>query len=148
MRNTGVSSAESSSIRLKVTVTVSLSRTVDGPAARLHRRPLESARRCADRSGMETTVDVTELRTARTEVDVALALMELENADLLTRVGGTRYSCHGVWIEHGVVRDTRDGRTGGQCSRGSACRGGSAMDHIRTESCHVALAPCPTCTGS
>ncbi|MEY2433913.1 MAG: hypothetical protein QOC92_3638 [Acidimicrobiaceae bacterium] len=97
---------------------------------------------------METSVDVAELRAARADVDVALAMMELENADLLTRVGGTRYSCHGVWIEHGVVRDTRDGRTGGQCSRGPGCRGAGTMDHIRAESCHIALAPCPSCTSA
>jgi hypothetical protein len=94
---------------------------------------------------METTVDVDEMRATRPELDMALAIEELANEDLISIVGGTRYRCRGVWIEHGVIRDTRDAMTGGQCSRGRACRGDGRPDHIRTESCHVAFAPCPSC---
>ncbi|HEV3227032.1 MAG TPA: hypothetical protein VGZ52_09360 [Acidimicrobiales bacterium] len=94
---------------------------------------------------MRTTVDIEALRASRCDLHAALAEAELDNADLMGRVGGSRYVCIGVWIEHGVVRDTRDQVSGGQCSKGVACGGSDRMDHIRVESCHAALAPCPTC---
>jgi hypothetical protein len=99
----------------------------------------------ADLSGVRT-LDIAELRASRPDVDAQLRGREAENAELIGRVGGVRYTCAGSWIEHRLP-GCRAEPTEGQCSLGAGCTAGDTAwaGHARFDSCHDAIPPCPLC---
>lgn len=95
---------------------------------------------------MQTSLDIDELRADRPDVDVRLHDTEAENADLMSRVGGVTYTCVGTWICHRLP-GWRTEPTTGQCSRGHGCGSDDGWQgHVRFDSCHTVLAPCPVFT--